>query len=179
MPLGEAARSAIAAATRQVRERDWPVRWTGPDTWHLTVKFYGERDPSEVDPITAGLTEAALGTPPLDLHFGQLGANGRGRRARVIWVEVGAPPGMELLHHRVELAGERIGIELDGRPFRPHLTLGRVRDGRQLPPEADDALAATSVDVAFLAEELVLYRSELGTSGPTHTALRTWRLEAA
>lgn len=162
-----------------MREREWPVRWTAPETWHLTVKFYGERDQSEVEPITAGLDGAARGTPPLDLHFGALGTNGRGKRARVVWVEVDAPPAMELLHHRVEVAGEQIGVELDGRPFRPHLTLGRVRDGRQLPAEAEGVLAATAADVSLLAEELVLYRSDLGPGGPKHSALRTWRLEAA
>ena len=162
-----------------MRESEWPVRWTAPETWHLTVKFYGERDQSEVQSIIAALDEAARGPPPLDLHFGALGANGRGKRARVVWVEVDAPPAMELLHHRVELAGEQIGVEVDGRPFRPHLTLGRVRDGGHLPPEAEDVLAATAADVSFLAEELVLYRSDLGPGGPRHTALRTWRLKAA
>jgi 2'-5' RNA ligase len=62
-------------------------------------------------------------------------------------------PRLELLHHDVELACEALGFELEGRAFRPHLTLARVKDrtdveelrrlsraGKQVDFEADDAV---------------------------------------
>ena len=37
-------------------------------------------------------------------------------------------PKLELLHHDVEVACEQLGFAVEGRPFRPHLTLVRVKD---------------------------------------------------
>lgn len=169
VPLDAGTRATLEALTADVRAADWPVRWVAPEAWHLTVKFYGEREEADVGPIGAGLAEAARGTPPLDLQFRALGSNAPGRRARVLWVEVEAPPALELLHHRIERAGQVLGIEAEGRPFRPHLTIGRVRNGASLPPGAGERLAATAVDVAFLADRLVLFESRPGPGGSRYT----------
>ncbi len=179
LPLDTATRSTLAERTAGVRRTDWPVRWVAPEAWHLTVKFYGEREEAEVTPIGAGLAEAVQGTPPLDLQFTALGTNAPGRRARVLWLDVESPAALELLHHRVELAGRALGIEAEGRPFRPHLTIGRVRNGAVLPPGAGERLAATTVDVAFLADRLVLFESRLGPGGPRYTERAAFPLEQA
>ncbi len=179
LPLDAAARATLADVTADVRRSDWPVRWVAPEAWHLTVKFYGEREEADVAPIGAALAEAAQGTPPLDLQFTALGANAAGRRARVLWVDVEAPAALELLHHRVELAGQALGIEAEGRPFRPHLTIGRVRNGALLPPGAGERLAATAVDVGFLADRLVLFQGTLGPGGPRYGERAAFSLEVA
>jgi 2'-5' RNA ligase len=179
LPLDAGTRATLAELTADVRRSDWPVRWVAPEAWHLTVKFYGEREEAEVAPIGTGLAEAAQGTPPLDLQFTALGANAPGRRARVLWLEVAAPAPLELLHHRVELVGQALGIEAEGRPFRPHLTIGRVRNGAVLPPGAGERLAATAVDVTFLADRLVLFESTLGPGGPRYSERAAFPLELA
>ena len=179
LPLDTGTRATLAGLTADVRRTDWPVRWVAPEAWHLTVKFYGERAEAEVAPIGAGLAEAVRETPPLDLQFTALGANAPGRRARVLWLDVEAPAALELLHHRVELAGRALGIEAEGRPFRPHLTIGRVRNGAVLPPDAGERLAATAMDVAFVADRLVLFESRLGPSGPRYTERAAFPLEQA
>jgi len=179
LPLDAGTRAILTDLTADVRRTDWPVRWVAPEAWHLTVKFYGEREEAEVAPIGAALAEAVEGTPPLDLQFTALGANASGRRARVLWLDVEAPAALELLHHRVELAGQALGIEAEGRPFRPHLTIGRVRNGAVLPPGAGDRLAATTVDVAFLADRLVLFESTPGPGGPRYTERAAFPLAQA
>lgn len=179
LPLDGATRAELAQRTAPLREGAWPVRWVRPESWHLTVKFYGERDASEAEAISAGLAEAARGTPALDLHLAGLGTNAPGRRARVIWVEVEAPPALELLHHRVERAGQAAGIDAEGRPFRPHLTLGRLRDGARLPDEAGARLAGLRVELGFLADRLVLFESVPGPGGPRYDEYRAVPLGAA
>jgi 2'-5' RNA ligase len=179
LPLDAGTRATLTRLTADVRRSGWPVRWVAPEAWHLTVKFYGEREEAEVAPIGAGLADAVQGTPPLDLQFTALGANAAGRRARVLWLDVEAPAALELLHHRVELAGQALGIEAEGRPFRPHLTIGRVRNGAVLPPGAGEQLTVATVDVAFLADRLVLFESTLGPGGPRYTERATFPLEQA
>lgn len=179
LPLDETARARLGERTAALRGGDWPVRWAAPESWHLTVKFYGEREEADVAVIGAGLAEAARGTPLLDLNLTVLGANAPGRRARVVWVEVEAPAALELLHHRVERAGEALGIAPEGRPFRPHLTIGRVRSGASLPPGAGARLAATAVNLPFLVERLVLFESRTGPDGSRYTPRATIPLDRA
>jgi 2'-5' RNA ligase len=177
--MDEETRSALARLTAPLRGNEWPVRWVAPELWHLTVKFYGQREDGEVAGIEAGLAEAARGTPALDLHLASLGANAPERRARVLWVDVEAPPALELLHDRVERAGRAAGIEPEGRPFRPHLTLGRVRDGATLPAGAAEHLAEIEVGLPFLADRLVLFESVLGPGGPRYAARAAFPLASA
>jgi 2'-5' RNA ligase len=71
----------------------------------------------------------------------------------------------------------RIGVEREGRAFRPHVTLARIRD-----PWPSGAVAAfrERLDAAalppFRCAECVLYSSRLNPAGAVHTAIRTFAL---
>lgn len=110
------------------------MQWVDEAKLHLTLKFLGDQPESLVSPLSAALDAAAGQSRELDLVFGAIGAFPNFRRPRVVWIGVAPDPKLELLHHNVEVACERLGLSLDGRPFRPHLTLGRVEqdDGRAL-----------------------------------------------
>jgi 2'-5' RNA ligase len=75
-----------------------------------------------------------------------------------------------MLQNRLERQGEEIGFPPEGAPFRPHVTLGRVREGHRLPTGALGGMNGTYERVAFLAEEVVLYESLLAREGPRYEA---------
>ncbi|HTG53577.1 MAG TPA: 2'-5' RNA ligase family protein, partial [Gemmatimonadaceae bacterium] len=52
-----------------------------------------------------------------------------------------------LLHHDLEIACADAGYDLDGRTFRPHITLGRIRE--RLAPPAARALADAARGVHY------------------------------
>jgi 2'-5' RNA ligase len=113
-------------ATQPLRVAAPDVRWVDESKLHLTLKFLSEQPESLVGPLSAALDEAAGQSRELDLQFGAVGAFPNFRRPRVVWVGVAPDPKLELLHHDVEVACETVGLSVDGRPFRPHVTLGRV-----------------------------------------------------
>jgi 2'-5' RNA ligase len=99
----------------------------------------------------------------LDLRFAGAGRFGD----RVLWV------GVQGDRDRLRaLAG---GLATDGRPYRPHLTLARVRPGAD-PRQAATMLAAYD-GPGWRAVEVVLFRSHLGPK-PTHEPLARWPLPA-
>jgi 2'-5' RNA ligase len=114
------------AATQAVRAAGPDVRWVDESKLHLTLKFLGEQPESLVAPLSAALDKAAAQSRALDLQFGALGAFPNFRRPRVVWLGVAPDPKLELLHHDVEVACGTLSLPLEGRPFRPHVTLGRV-----------------------------------------------------
>ncbi|HMC54762.1 MAG TPA: RNA 2',3'-cyclic phosphodiesterase [Gemmatimonadaceae bacterium] len=132
-----AVRRAIVDATAPLRAAAPSLRWTDDSRLHLTLKFLGEQDESVLPSLCQTMTDVARRHRGFVMRVG--GSGGLGgvggvgafpnfRRARVVWIGVERDPRLELLHHDVEVACEAHGFEVEGRAFRPHLTLARVND---------------------------------------------------
>lgn len=158
-----------------------PLSWVTEDRLHLTLRFLGERSPEEVARLGDALAERAAPHAPLLLNIGGVGAFPSFRRPRVIWMGIAADPKLELLRHDVELACGALGVEPEGRAFRPHVTLGRVRE--RLDREQARALQRSARSVRFTADVPVgtvdVMCSELLPEGARHTPLRAIALGSA
>ncbi|HEU5039488.1 MAG TPA: RNA 2',3'-cyclic phosphodiesterase, partial [Gemmatimonadales bacterium] len=99
-------------------------------------------------------------------------------RARVVWIGIEAPPALELLQDRLERRSEGIGFEPEGVPFRPHVTLGRVREGHRCRLAEVEAAAGPYEQVPFLATDLVLYESVATAGRPRYEPRLTVELGA-
>ena len=177
--LSEEARGALGEAQAVCRRRcDPPVRWVDPRGAHLTLKFLGDVAAERVPALADALAAVAAGHAPFQLSTGPAGVFPSPRRPRVLWLGIaGAVEYLEDLQQDVEFALQGLGFPLEGRPYRPHLTLGRVRDGvtGDLPGLAgalEELRRATPAPLPV--EDLRLMRSELGRGdrgGPRYTAL--------
>ena len=154
---------------RDLREREWPVRWVRDDGLHITLKFFGEVTSDRVDAIEDVLRHAAAGLPPIRLVLGKGGAFPTPQRPRVLHLEVQAGPELEVLQDRLERACSDIGFAPEGRPFVPHITLGRVREGHRLPPNAVEQLEELPAGAPFQANRVVLFESRQSPGGPVYT----------
>jgi 2'-5' RNA ligase len=101
------------------------LRWSAPESWHVTLAFLGDTDPASLPTLEARLARVAGDHAPMRVPTGGLGAFPSAARARVAWYGVGDPSG-----RLGALAGDvarAAGVEAD--PFTGHVTLGRA--GRQ------------------------------------------------
>jgi 2'-5' RNA ligase len=176
VPIAEPGRGQIARLLAWLRESGWPMRLVHDQGVHLTVKFFGEVPPGRLEVIEEAVRAAVPGTGALPLRLAEIGAFPDPRRPRIIWVGLEAPPALELLQDRLERLAEAIGFPPEGIPFRPHVTLARVREGQRLPPGALESLAGQYELVSFLASELVLYESVLDRGGPRYEPRLTLEL---
>ena len=174
-------RDAAFAAAGPLRAAAPSVRWTRPEQLHLTVKFLGEQDDAAAGRIVAALRDVGAGNGPVPLAIGGCGAFPGWRRARVLWLGVRADPRLELLHHDTEVACGTLGMPVEGRPFRPHVTLGRVRPNGD--PLDAPTLARAARAVQFRAEAsattLDLMLSEPAPGGSRYTPLASVALAGA
>ena len=179
LPASE--RRAIRDATSRLRDAARRVSWVTEDRLHLTLKFLGEQPEQVIGPLREALLEVAARAPVSRLELAGLGAFPNLRDPRVVWLGVGRDPKLELLHHDIETACAALGHEVDGRAFRPHITLGRVR-GR-LAGKAARALsdAARRVDYSGTvdARSVDLMSSRLTPSGPNYSVVATFPLGGA
>jgi 2'-5' RNA ligase len=176
IPIVDDARREIITLLGRLRETDWPVRWVNDEGLHLTLKFFGEVTPERLDVIEEAVRFAGHGTRALDLRLDDLGAFPSTVRPRVLWAGIDAPPALELLYDRLERGGEAIGFAPEGAPFRPHVTLGRVREGHRLSPRALEEAGRWLTPVPFVATHLVLFESVLTQQGPRYGARLTLEL---
>ncbi|MGW5017926.1 RNA 2',3'-cyclic phosphodiesterase [Streptomyces cacaoi] len=157
------------------------LRWTGRDTWHFTLAFYGEADEEETADLTARLARAARRCAPVPLRLGGGGRFGD----RALWAGL-APDsgrtGLMRLARSATAAGRRAGLvpEEDRPRFRPHLTVARSRGLVDLRPYVDELQCFQGS--LWTAGELVLVHSVPPPGGvpgarPRYEALERWALE--
>lgn len=175
--LVDPARSAVAEYLAHLRATVPGVSWARPEQLHLTLKFLGNVSPSRLPALEARLADAlrAFGADALDV--GGVGAFPNLARPQVVWVGVRAPR-LAALADAVETSCVAEGFAPEPRTFRPHVTLGRVRErGRRAPPELD--LLARDGARTFGTSplrEVTLFRSVLGAGGARHSALASFGL---
>lgn len=120
-------RSGLARAAAPLQEAAPALAWTDQHKLHITLRFLGEQPDHATARLADAMDGAAARHNAFSIHLRQVGAFPNFRRARVVWMGVEPGPRLELLHHDVELACDQAGFGLEGRPFRPHVTLARVR----------------------------------------------------
>ena len=152
------------------------VRWVTPAGIHLTLKFLGPTDSRLVPPILDAVAENFAETSVPMLSLSGLGTFPAGRNPRVIWAGVsGGAESLDDLHRRAERAVRDLGWSADSRPFRPHLTLGRVRD-RVNPRQRQavfDAVSRARLPAipGWRPDTVRLYRSVLTPQGAQYSSL--------
>lgn len=176
LPVTGEAERELRALLARVRERDWPVKWVRDEGLHVTVRFLGEVNGDRVPGVREGLQAAVGATSPLSFSATELGAFPSLSRARVLWAGYESEPALELLVHRVEQAMQRLGFPGEAKTFRPHVTLGRIRDGVRLPREGFGALTEERLTGGFVAERLVLYESRTGPGGSRYLEVDSFAL---
>lgn len=166
---------AIYAATAPLRGAGVPVRWTRPESIHLTLKFLGAVPAGDVEEVIRAMVRGVEGGGPIDLRIGGFGAFPSIGRPRVIWMGVDGGALLLELKANLEKAFEAIGFEREDRPFQPHLTLGRARSGTG--PGDFRAFGSIIERISFRStvrvNEVDLMRSQLSPGGPRYERIAT------
>ena len=173
---------SVAIFLQQVQARiQLPViniRWVAEKNIHLTLKFLGDIDPSQVSAVAAQM-DAAVGTiPPFSLVAKGVGVFPNLRHARVLWVGLaGRLDRLTAIQATLESGLESIGFKREPREFSAHLTIGRIRrriDAQRIGASLDPVKDATSD--WFRVDRLVLFKSLLKPNGPEYSLLHTSHL---
>ena len=176
-------RQAIAGVQERVRAAAGAidVRWVDPAAVHVTLKFLGEVAEARIPGVVAALRTLAADTAPLPLAVGGVGAFPSPRRARVVWVGMPAgAPDLARLAGGVDRALAPLDFVPEARPWRAHLTVGRVRSPRGLGRLAAAIEGAARAEIgAWTAREVVLYQSHLRPTGAVYEAVARLPLAAA
>ena len=153
---------SIAERLTMLRAGLTGARWIDPENYHLTLRFIGD-----VDGATARDFESALGeivAAPFELEVTGLGSFGGGK-PRAIFAGIGPSQGLEALRRANERAAREAGLPPEGRNYKPHVTLARLKGARA---EAVAAYLQRQGGIGpepFTVSRFVLYSSRNSVGG--------------
>lgn len=172
----------LSEVVADLRSSNADCKWVSPENLHLTMQFLGETPEDKVEAIAAAMREACAGRRRFELSFGSLGAFPSAGNPRVIWIGLGeGAQRLEELANALArgLAGQGIVLPEEGREFKAHLTIGRVRGPRDLQRLRARMQAWTPEKLALgrvAVDKLSLIQSRLTPKGPIYTAIKTAEL---
>ena len=180
--LPEEVRKGLARL-RDELERDEHrfVKWVDPGGMHLTLKFLGNIPSKRVTEVTGAMEEATHGISPFHLEISGLGAFPGLKQVRVFWVGIGGEVDkLSKLQQTIDAALAALGFAKEERPFVPHLTLARIRQGaspserRSFGELVDSTIFEEKYPVEV--EAVNLMKSQLTPVGAVYTRLSVVRL---
>lgn len=148
------------------------ARWTPQENMHLTLKFLGETPISKLDEVEKVLYESTAHFRKFSFTLDKPGFFPGEKRAKIIWVGVrfGASELIELANAINDgLAG--IGFEKDIKPFKPHITIARIK----APKQPDNAFG--NIDISNILGHVVnmgaitIFESTLTSKGALYNAI--------
>ena len=176
--LDPPARAAVAAAVEALRRHPVlgaaAVKWVETRNLHLTLRFLGEVEAAAAADVARVLAPASP-LPAFPVGLGTFGIFPLHGPPRVIWVGLQAgAPALGALREEVLRRLAPLGYGSDAQPFRPHLTVGRVRRPGSGVVRAALAEAAAGVDlqpVGWRVGRAALFESRLAPAGPAYRVL--------
>jgi 2'-5' RNA ligase len=165
LELPDAARSALVAFRHAAAD---PEVWrpVADEALHLTLAFLGRRPARDVTVVSSILRDAAGAAPRLALAAGLLLPP---RRARVLCASLEDPDGtLADLQSRVsdELGAAGVYVP-EKRPFRPHVTVARLRPRARAPR----SVSQSPEPLEFAGGPLTLFESRLHPRGARYEPL--------
>ena len=121
------------------------ARWVEPDQMHVTLAFLGEQPTNVYREVCDSLE--GLEFSPFELRFQSVDFFGSKKAPRTLWADVCPSPELLTLQKKVSKHCRALGIKIESRRFRPHLTLARLN-------------RTSFVDLACSLETLSLARSD-------------------
>lgn len=132
------------------------LRWSTPESWHITLQFLGNTSQAQYECVIARLRDMRAAPVPIELEeFGFFD------RAGIFLVGVAPTTELLALQQQVTAATTPCGFTPEDRPYRPHITLARSKGRRNVTglETLKKTIRHQPKFERFVAEEFLLYES--------------------
>jgi 2'-5' RNA ligase len=183
LELPDSIRKKLVDIQKRIDCGDADIRWSAPETMHLTLKFLGDVEAASVERVVEACGKAAAsvgcaGWKVVLPYFNFFPID----RPKVVAAAVSASPELLELQAAVDKHLAGIGFPPEARGFNPHVTVGRIKTrgrgkslklrGLSLSITRASGRAASwwRAEIGrFPAREIVVFRSDLAPDGAIHT----------
>ncbi|MEM3641289.1 MAG: RNA 2',3'-cyclic phosphodiesterase [Candidatus Bathyarchaeia archaeon] len=162
----------ITEAQDMIAKTGADLKLVEPKNIHITVRFLGNITMQMVEKIYEEMKKVQFA--PFDVKIQGLGAFPNLRYPRVVWAGIteGADQ-LRSIFNQLESRLRNLGFAPDSKGFSPHLTIARVKSGRNKAELAKFLTQNANYEFGVVrAECLRLKRSDLTPKGPIYSTLK-------
>ncbi|MBO5518916.1 MAG: RNA 2',3'-cyclic phosphodiesterase [Candidatus Methanomethylophilus sp.] len=146
------------------------VRTSPMGQMHITLRFIGDIEEDRVDDIETAVNEAIAGVKASRITLKGLGAFPNQRNPRVLWAGISTEMPLLEISERLSARFKTMNIPFDEKPFRPHITVGRIEGRANLVHEF--SRYQTTEFATYIPNSVMVMKSELTPKGAVHSILR-------
>jgi len=142
-----------------------------PENIHATLRFLGEVQVPLLDQVKSELAQVAFQSFQVELRG--VGAFPNPRRPNVVWIGI-TKGGDELqgIFSSLEPRLRELGFPADRKGFSPHITIGRVKSGRNREALYSAIMGMSDVEFGSMTVESIrLKKSTLTPKGPIYSTI--------
>jgi RNA 2',3'-cyclic 3'-phosphodiesterase len=180
IPLSTVTATDLTVAIDQLRSKTRErapesLRWSAPESWHITLQFLGSTTPQQYECVIAHLRELHHARIPIEL-----GTVDTFDRAGVLFADVRVTPELLTLQQAITVATAPCGFKPEARPYRPHITLAR-RKGKTGDKQFHNFKLQINPPLhlsSFLADSFILYESIPNPGGSRYEVRERFMLSA-
>jgi len=148
------------------------INWVSSDHFHITLKFLGDTTEDEIPQIMSRIKDLCRGSKPFAISLTSIGVFKNLREPRIIWIGCQSTDPLKVIQVKLECALSEIGFEPETREYSPHLTLGRMKEIRQINPLTQLITNYKNFEFQSQAiDRIILYESLLYPSGPQYNKI--------
>lgn len=153
------------------------INWTNPDNIHITIAFPGDTEEAEIRIIRNILEERCEGFGKFELSMRGTGVFKSINDPRIIWAGIESTEQFTNLYGLIKGELKTAGIMMEDRPFKPHLTLGRIKHVKQVAYLKELIEKYRDYEIQKIpVNEVILFESMLLQTGPVYKQIGKFML---
>ena len=174
IPLSVAVADELRVFVARLRSNSDGLRWSAPESWHITLQFLGATTAEQFECLKAQLGQVS--SAPVSIEMGEPGFFDR---SGVFFVDVIVSPALAALQQQIVASTSHCGFIAETQPYHPHITLAREKSNRETREKGNKSARAGSGGLralqakigkpsrisSFTAREFLIYESHLSSDG--------------
>ena len=159
----------------EIKKLGIDAKFVESENLHINLKFFGSKTDEQIEDIKKIIANVSKNVNQFELSLKNIGVFPSEKFIRVLWIGV-EPEKLKELYNKLEENFKSIGIENENRPFKPHLTLCRLRN------QKNKEILIKKINEkfnfgGFIVNSLYLIESKLSTKGPKYINLYEFKLK--
>ncbi|MCI0482364.1 MAG: RNA 2',3'-cyclic phosphodiesterase [Candidatus Dadabacteria bacterium] len=147
------------------------VKWEKRDKLHVTLKFLGGVDDSNVPEITSVIGGLVRNYSPFETSISGFGGFPDMRSPRILYIGLSENPELSSLQESIDEALEPLGFPRETREFLPHVTIGRIKSRLRI-----NEPFPIPENCKFTIDEIAVVKSETRRDGSVYTPINLIKL---
>lgn len=160
--------------------KDLPSKWVDPENLHITLAFLAYLKEPQIKKVGESIKKIAPSHNPFSIHFSEIDYGPKDKGIpRLIWVKGEKTEELQSLKKNLDTTLQKsIGFKPRKRPFRPHITLARIKkwEWKRIEPE-DRPQIPVPVSLNHKVNSIEVMESKLKRGGPEYQVLESISLK--